>query len=194
MKLDLQPDGSIRIYPVRWKLYPMLLGALGFVALGFFILGWRETLLPIRLYHAGAAVLAIVFFGLCALVILARILRHSPVVLLSHQGITDQTSPFAIGFVSWEEIAFLSIYTIEKQPMLGLHLKDPDSIMARVGRAKAGYMKLNRRMGFAPMNIPQILMPIPLEELAELIRTRYGVRRELSERSQTASSRSKNDR
>src|SRR5262249_23637277 len=117
MNVDLQPDGSIRIYPVRWKLYPMLLGAVGFVALGFLILGWRESLIPIRLYHAAAAVAAIVFFGLCAWLILVRIFHHSPVVVLSQQGITDRTSPFALGFVSWEEVASLRIYAIEKQSM-----------------------------------------------------------------------------
>ena len=59
--------------------------------------------------------------------------------------------------------------------MLGVFLKDAVSIMGRLGGAKAQYMKTNLRMGFAPVNIPQLLVPMPLEELVELIRTRYGV-------------------
>ena len=29
--MDIQPDGTIRIYPVRWKLWGLLLGAIAFV-------------------------------------------------------------------------------------------------------------------------------------------------------------------
>jgi len=175
-ELHVQGDDSIRLYPVRVKLWLALLGAILFVALGVSILGFRE-LLPLRLYHGAVAVIAILFFGACAVVILVRILKPSPSVELSRAGITDSTSPFGVGFLSWDEVSFISIYVIQGKRTLGVFLKDAGSIMARVGGAKAGYLKTNLRMGFAPVNISQILVPMPLEELAELIRTRYGIER-----------------
>ena len=177
----MRPDDSIRIYPIRLKLWLVLLGAILFVALGVDILGFREPL-PLRLYHGVAAVLAIVFFGACAVVALVRILVPSPTVVLSREGLTDSTSPFGVGFLSWDEVAFVSIYLIQGQRMLGVFLKDAVSIMGRVGGAKAGYMATNLRMGFAPVNIPQLLVPMPLDELAELIQTRYGIEKRVPPR------------
>ena len=173
--MDIQPDGSIRIYPVRGRLWALLLGAVAFVALGFWIIGLREHAAIVHYYHVVVAVVAIAFFGACAVAILVRIFNPSAVVILSREGITDSASPFGVGFLCWDEIAFLSVYTIEGQRMLGIYLKDARSIMARVGGAKAKYMELNLRLGFAPVNIPQVVLPLPVEELAELIRTRYGV-------------------
>jgi hypothetical protein len=178
----VRPDDSIRIYPIRTKLWLVLLGAILFVALGVSILGLREEPAPLRLYHGLVAVLAIVFFGACAVVALVRILVPSPAVVLSREGLTDTTSPFGVGFLSWDEVAFISIYLIQGQRMLGVFLKDAVSIRARVGGVRAGYMKTNLRMGFAPVNIPQVLVPMPLEELAELIRTRYGVEKRVPPR------------
>jgi hypothetical protein len=43
-------------------------------------------------------------------------------------------------------------------------------------------MKANLRMGFAPVNVPQLLVPMSLDELAELIRTRYGIEKRDSAR------------
>jgi hypothetical protein len=174
MEIETQPDGSIRIYPNRWKLWPLLLGAILFVVLGFEILGWREWA-PLRLYHGIVALLAIVFFGACGILILGRILWRSPAVILSHQGITDLGSPLGAGFLSWDEVSFVSIYSYRGQRMLGVFPKDPDGFMSRLGAAKAWYMKVNMRMGFAPVNISQVILPGPIEELDELIRTRYGI-------------------
>jgi hypothetical protein len=178
----VRPDDTIRIYPIRLKLWLALLGAILFVTLGVCILGFREELAPLRFYHGVTAVLAIVFFGACVVLILGRILVPSPTVVLSREGITDSTSPFGVGFLSWHDVAFVSIYLIEGQRMLGVFLKDAVSIMARLGGAKARYMETNLRMGFAPVNIPQLLVPMPLDELAELIQTRYGVEKRVSPR------------
>ncbi len=175
-------DDSIRIYPIRTKLWLALLGAILFVALGLWILRLREELALLRHYHGVVAVLAIVFFGACAAVILLRLLMPSPTVVLSREGITDSTSPFGVGFLSWDEVAYISIYFIEGKRTLGVFLKDAISIMSRLGGAKAQFMKTNLRMGFAPVNISQILVSMPLEELAELMRTRYGVERRVPSR------------
>src|SRR5262245_43759234 len=175
MQTETQPDGSIWIYPIRRKLWPLLLGAIMFVVLGFEIIGWRGVPAVIHLYHVLVAVLAIVFFGACGIVILGRLLWRSPAVILSRQGITDRASPIGIGFLSWEEVAFIATYSIRGQQTLGVFPKDPGSVMSRLDAFKAGYMKLNMRMGFAPVNISQVILPGPIEELAELIRTRYGI-------------------
>jgi len=174
METEAQPDGSIRIYPIRGKLWPLLLGAILLVVLGFVLIGLREWS-PLYVYHVIVALLAIVFFGACGIVILGRVLWRSPAVILSGQGITDKGSPLAAGFLSWEDVAFVSIYSYRGQRMLGVFLKDPHAIMSRLGAAKAGLMRLNMRMGFAPVNISQVILPGPIEELDELIRTRYGI-------------------
>lgn len=175
----MQFDDTIRIYPIRLKLWLVLLGAILFVVLGVSILGFREPW-PLRIYHGAVAVLAILFFGACAVIALVRILVPSPAVVLNREGLTDSTSPFGVGYLSWDEVAFISIYLIQGQRMLGVFLKDAGSVMARVGGAKAGYMKTNLRMGFAPVNIPQLLVPMPLDELAELIQARFGIEKRVS--------------
>lgn len=175
MTTHLQPDGSIQIYPTGRKLWPMLLGAILFVATGVLLIVHREARPIVHIYHVVVGTLSILFFGACAVVILLRIVRPSPAVVLSREGITDSASPFGIGFLPWSEVAFLSIYVIEGQRMLGIFPKDPVSIMARLGGAKARYMKANMAMGFAPANVPQVVLSFPVEELADLIQAQYGV-------------------
>jgi hypothetical protein len=82
----------VRSSYLRWVL--MLIGALGFVAGGVFILKIGDNGL--------AAWGGIVFFGACALMAIVQILDRRPRLVIDERGILDRT--LKVGVIEWHDI------------------------------------------------------------------------------------------
>jgi len=116
-----------------------------------------------------AAYVGIPFFGACAAYALYRLFVVRPSVVVDDQGITDNATASGAGFIAWEEIDRIAVYTFNGQSLLGIYPKDLHLMLARKGWLKQTLIRLNRWPGLAPINIPQIVLPITVDELAKRI-------------------------
>ena len=99
--------------------------------------------------------------------------QTKPIVSLSSQGITINTTCSQIGFVRWNEIKNVHAYSLGTR-FVGITLHDPKSVYGRVGLKRSGVMQMNElvvplykllRIKVAPINIPQEYLPMSADQL-----------------------------
>jgi hypothetical protein len=59
--------------------------------------------------------------------------------------------------------------------MLGIIPRELELFLSRQHPLRRSITKLNLKLGCAPVNVPQVILPMKLEQLADLL-ARYGVR------------------
>jgi hypothetical protein len=116
------------------------------------------------------------FFGACALYSAYRLAHRRPAIEIDSTGITDAASALGAGRLSWDDVDHVVLYRYSGQLMLGIIPTDLDNFLSRQQLIRRTLTKLNLALGCAPVNIPQVALPMRLTELAGLLHTRYGVR------------------
>lgn len=77
-----------------------------------------------------------------------------PALILSEDGLTDQSSYIAAGFLKWEEIMEVQFYQYGGQPFLGIITVDPELIIQRSSGFKRLLNKMNKGLVEAQVSIP----------------------------------------
>ena len=173
------PDGTTEqlvIYPSRVKVSLILLGAIVFVLLGLWI-GTPDVARRVPLWEMVIATyVGVPFFGFAALYASYRLVRRRPAIVLDAAGIIDNASAIGAGPLRWDELACVVVYRYRGQPFRGIVPTDLPAYMARQSPLRRAAFKANLRLGIAPVNIPQVMIPMKVTALAQLMRERYGVR------------------
>lgn len=149
----------------RLKLVAMALGSLAFVLVGAFLL--------ISGRNATIGTLSVSFFGFCGVYAVRRIIRPEPAVVINLEGIVDNASALSVGLIRWEEIAELREYQFMNQTFLGIVPKDLSQLLARQSIWKRNAIRANLFLGAAPVNIPQVVLPLTVSELLREIDRRF---------------------
>ena len=118
----------------------------------------------------------VTFFGACGAYALSRIAKPTPAVVINRHGILDNASAVAVGFIGWDEIDQLREYRFKNQVFLGIVPTNLEVILARQPAWKRAAIKANLRLGVAPVNIPQAVLPLSVSNLLSEIETRFGRR------------------
>jgi len=118
----------------------------------------------------------------CALlyVVMARAHKKQtkPIVVLSPEGITVDTTATHIGLIRWEEIEEVRSYTLIYR-YVGIIPRNTGALCRRLGGSRSWLLQLNAfciplykllGMFVAPINIPQVYLPITVDELTARIR------------------------
>jgi hypothetical protein len=87
-------------------------------------------------------------------------------------GIFDNASLLGVGFITWNEIAEVGEYRFKNQVFVGIVPKDLDALLARLPAWKGRTIRANVLLGAAPVNIPQVGLPMKASELLEEIEMR----------------------
>jgi len=169
-------DNELIVPASKTKLLGVVAGACAFVVLSVWLLS-RPYPNPIQRTRAQlVAVGAIVFFGACGVYGVTRLLRPTPAVIINDKGIVDNASALSTGFIAWEEIAELREYRFQNQTFLGIYPKRLDALLARQSAWKRHAINANMALGVAPVNIPQVVLPMSAAELMSEINARFGDR------------------
>lgn len=114
-------------------------------------------------------------------VIMARAHKKQtkPIIVLSPEGITVDTTATHIGLIRWEEIEEVRSYT-RIYRYVGIVPKNTDALCRRLGGSRSWLLQVNafciplyKLIGVfvAPINIPQVYLPITVDELTARIHT-----------------------
>lgn len=119
----------------------------------------------------------------CALlyVIMARAHKKQkkPIVVLSAEGITVDTTATHVGLIRWEEIAEVRSYTLIYR-YVGIVPENTGALCRRLGGSRSWLLQINalciplyKMLGVfvAPINIPQVYLPVTVDELTARIHT-----------------------
>ncbi|MFG2944099.1 STM3941 family protein [Streptomyces adustus] len=154
------------VYPLaKGRVWAMLAGSLVFVALGIAFLIAHSTL---KMTVAGA--MAVPLFGFCAVLIIQRLLRDRPELVLDDAGVDH----VRLGRFAWDEMAAVRIreqrVSNTSQRFIELVLHDPDAYLVRAPKLVRSTASMNARLGFGPANLPTNTLPVPPEAVLDAMR------------------------
>jgi hypothetical protein len=107
--------------------------------------------------------------------VVAKELLPEPSLVVGPDGLLDNASVTCAGFISWEDVEVVFPYRFQRQWFLGMIPRDLEAILARQPLFKRKAMTWNIALGAAPINVPQNILPMPVEALARIIAERYPV-------------------
>jgi hypothetical protein len=151
------------VYPLaKRRVWTMLAGSLAFVAVGVFFLIAHST---VKMTVAGA--LAVPFFGFCAVLIIQRLRRDRPELVLDDAGVEH----VRLGRFGWNEIAAVRIREQRvrntSQRFIELVLHDPGAYLARAPKLVRSTASMNARLGFGPAGMATNTLTVPPEAVLD---------------------------
>ena len=168
--------GDIVIYPSRIKLVGVLLLCALFCLMSAWLFDrWWSAGRPIEPIPI-VALLGFLMGVASGIYAFFRLVVRRPAVVLSTEGLYDNASGVAAGFVPWESIDAMLLYRQQNQTFLGAVPRDVPAFLAAQNRLKRAILRGSLRLGAPPIAIPQSALPMPARELAQQIASRYPVR------------------
>lgn len=154
----------------KGRMVMLTIFSLVFVALGIFILlvPFNESMLPMVI-----GILAILVFGLCFLYYVKALVEREPAIIITKEGIIDNSSYIRAGLVKWEEIEAIEFLNFSGQVFLGIFTYDPELIINRSSGMKRVFNRLNKGLLPSQVNIPFKNLDCSAEELMNAIGKRW---------------------
>ena len=174
----------IEIALSKKKIFLMLIGAFAFIAIGFWFVISPPTISnsywgnPTKIAIAGYA--SIVFFGLCAFVLIKKLPDNKPGLIIDQTGLTDNSSGVSAGQILWTDIENISVIEIHSQKLIMLQVTNPqDYIDKQTSSFKRKMMQLNYKMYGTPLSITSNGLTISFDELLSTLTDKLNATRQL---------------
>jgi hypothetical protein len=127
---------------------------------------------PELVHFAGLA--CVVFFGLCMIAALIKLLDASPALILDDQGLTNNSGILGSSFVPWSEITGFQVHQIKRQRILYVLLRDPSSYLSTLTPFKRRLLKATLSIGPSPIAISSNLLSVRTDDLMEDLNARLS--------------------
>jgi len=157
----------------------MLLGCLLFIIAGlsFVISPEKFTSIIVRsssmVFLAGC--LGIVFFGFVGFSMFKRVIDSTPGLVISEDGITDNSSGVPAGFVPWSDIIAVKETVVANQRFINLVVKNPQDYIGRQkSRLKRKIMQKNYDLFGTAIGISANSLKINYRELQRILEKRLS--------------------
>jgi hypothetical protein len=118
---------AVEIPISKSKMLMMFFGCILFVAAGVSFVIFPETFISAVIQSKSmiflAGCLSIIFFGIIGFWIFKRVIDHTPGLIISGEGITDNSSGISAGFIPWSDIVAVKETVVAKQRFIKLVVK-----------------------------------------------------------------------
>ena len=176
-------DQTVIKFSNRKNILSIIMG-LVFVFMGIWMLSMdTQTIENLKrfnnptLFH-GTGFIAIVFFSLVCFWGVKNLFDNSPGLIVSSDGILDNSSAVSAGFIPWEEIVGVGEYEVGKQKFISIQVQDPEKYANNGNYLQRLANNANIEMCGTPVNISSISLKIGHEDLFETINDYYLITRE----------------
>src|ERR1700677_364322 len=173
---DLQ---TVEIPTSKLKMGLMILGCLAFVTIGVLFVTHPESYLSIvcrssaKIFTAGC--LGIVFFGFIGVTIIKKLFDKTPGLIISGDGITDNSGGLPAGFVPWSDIVAVKETTVVRQRFINLVVKNhEDYVLRQKSALKRWIMRKNFKVYRTGIGISPNALKIDYDDLKEIIEKRFS--------------------
>ena len=96
--------------------------------------------------------IGLLFFGLGTIVIVWKTFGP-PLLILTAEGFTDNSTASPAGFIPWEAVSRLAIVEIMRQTFITVYLEDTGAYLDTLSPLKRNGAKNDIAMGYGPINI-----------------------------------------
>lgn len=167
---------QIKIPLHKKKMVPYFLGAGIFVLLGIWIFlaaFQHELQLVGRIVFFLTGFASILFFGLVVIVLLLKLITKNAGLIISDDGLTDNSSGLSAGFIDWSDIRSIHFSGSGINKFLIIKVKKPEKYINRESNVlKRTAMHLNHKMSGSPIHILVSFLEINEFMLQDMIATK----------------------
>ena len=167
---------KIEIQLSNYKLVILLLGSVFFIGFGI----WFQylavdppvfsfPLLSQPILYRLLGLLAILFFGFCGLFAARKLQDRAPGLIISEEGITDNSSAVPGGLIPWEDITEVKEAGAMDQRFIMLILRNPEDYINRHKGLKRSFVAANFRNYGSPVAISASGLKCSNKELKETL-------------------------
>lgn len=174
---------QIEIPLSKKKLILMVVGSIIFVGLGIlFVINPEKYTSPIMrnptvIFFSGIA--SILFFGLCSFFIVKKLSDNSLGLIISDNGIFDNSSGVSAGQILWTDIEEISVIEIHRQKLIMLQVNNPqDYIDKETSGFKRKMMAINHKMYGTPLSLTSNGLKISFDELLATLTNKLNASRQ----------------
>jgi len=145
----MKTSERIEIQLSKTKLTLLFIGCIIFFNLGiWFVINPPKVNItifsnPITVFIVGLA--SILFFGSIGFLIFRKLFDNSPGLIISDEGINDNSSGISIGFVPWTDVIEIKETRVANQNIICLTLKNPQDY---IDRQKNSIKKKSMQMNY----------------------------------------------
>jgi hypothetical protein len=146
-----------------------------FVVLGYYLFATiadQQNRLDPRLAKA-VGILGIIFFGGTGIFAIKKFFDKSFGLIISDEGIFENTNATSIGFISWDDIIEFKTIQIKSTKILLIFVKNPQLYLDKVSGFKKFLMKSNFSMYGTPLSFTSVTVKIKFNELEQIINQRF---------------------
>jgi hypothetical protein len=160
-----------------WTVVVLALFVSGNVAMGIWaisLIALSYTALPFAAHNMVSLAVAGCFW----LWLLRHLSSTKPALVIDDRGIVDKASDHEVGLIPWSEIRGAEIVfrpAVRGGPrkVLAIYVRDLESLRARVGIIARIMMRLERRLFGNVIDIPEMSLRTPVEEVLSSIRLHW---------------------
>ena len=170
---------QIEIQLSKSKLTLLFLGSIMFVGLGgWFVISPPEVNIlifsnPTVVFIVGLA--SILFFGLVGIYLFKKLFDKSPGLIISAEGVFDNSTGVSVGFVPWTDIVEIKETKVFNQSFINLVVKNPQEYIDSPRIAfKRRLMQINYKSYGTVIGISTNGLKIKYKELKALLDERFA--------------------
>lgn len=167
------PFSEIAVSANKSRYVVVTVGSILFVCAGIAIVAY-----PLRYEgHGGVAswlvaALTVGFFGLCAAFAAFKIFDRRPAIVLTPDKLINNSAALQIREILWSEVAYAELVSSMNQRFLVIHLKDPESVLARQSDVVRKTQGTNMALFGSPVLIAGSVLTVSLENLLVMVNER----------------------
>ncbi len=175
----MEQHQSIQIPFSKSKVLALVLGATLFVLLGLWLITLDTTKFhgfgPFRnpLLIRGTGIASIAFFGACAVIGLMKLFDSKPGLVISQDGIIDNSSGVSAGYIPWSRVIGVSEFTVLNQRFVGIVVNNPEEYLNRGNALQRKANQVNMKMFGTAINISSNALKIQFDELVRVLQDAY---------------------
>lgn len=171
-------SSNIEIFCNKKKVLPFVLGSIVFVLAAIFLLYvtlLAKSPIALKIFVSLLAFTGILFFGLIVLVMLPKLFTSNPALIISEDGLIDNTSGVSVGLILWSEIKKIKYQHSGNNTFLVPTVKNPTKfINSQKNPIKKMAIKINNKISGTPIHVLVSILDIDLSTLNSLIYNKKG--------------------
>jgi hypothetical protein len=155
----------------------LLLGCVLFVIAGISFVLSPRTFVSIFVHNpiivCVVGCIGILFFGFIGFLYLKKLIKNEPALIISAEGITDNSGGVSAGFIPWSDIIAVKEQVVANQRFLNLIIKNPQEyIDKQTSSFKRKIMQKNHDIFGTGIGISTNALKISHKELKQILKER----------------------
>lgn len=172
-EMKARTEGTVVIPFSKAKLVLRVLGEAAFMALSACVLLFPEQ--EPSLFVRVVIPLFIFLLGLTLVLDVQRLFDSRPGLVVSPEGIEDNSSLIAAGKIPWHEVQGFSVRSEQLQRYLMIYVAHPEQYIERGNALRRLLIRMNLKFYGSPVSIPAGALKMKFDDLVGLIEQRYRV-------------------